>query len=111
MGLLSFRKQIARPDNVSGVVNEANDSIAEIVRSLNANAIVNGVFLSDVELNSTSATLVRHGLGYVARGFIVVDKIASFHVYRDTTSTNTNDRQFIALRTSSGTQTVSLWVF
>lgn len=111
MGLLNFRKQIARNDNVSGVLNETIEGIAEIARTLNASPILNGVLLFEIELNSTSATLVRHGLGYVARGFIVVDKTASFHVYRDTTATNTNDRQFIALRTSSGTQTVSLWVF
>lgn len=107
----NFRKQLAvTDDSVKGVLNEAQDGILELVNGLNAQAILAGILFQNVNL-STSPSLIRHDLGYEARGFIVVDKTASIDVYRDTSATNPDARSFIALRTASGSATVSLWIF
>lgn len=111
MVAFEFRKQLAITDEaVKGVLNEAQDSVLEVVRLLNAQALVTGLLKTGVSL-STTASLVRHDLGYEARGFIVVDKTASIDVYRDTSATNPDAKSFIALRTASGSGTVSLWIF
>jgi hypothetical protein len=112
MALLArFRKQQASLKNLTTVVNEMQDFLLEFSRELSANPIVNGELIEAVELNSTTATLVRHGLGFQPRGVLSVKKLASFHVFEDSTAENPDPRQFVALKTSSGIQTVNLWVF
>lgn len=107
----SYRKQLALSDEqIVDSFNDAQDGILDLVRNLNLSAIIKGSLFTSISL-STTASLIRHGFGYEARGFIVVDKTASVDVYRDTSATNPDSRQFIALRTASGSATVSLWIF
>lgn len=108
---LDFKVQRAFADNqVKDALNETQDSLAEIVRKLNLEPLINGVFLPNVAL-STTATLIRHQLGYEPRGWLVLNNEASFDVYKDTSVTNSSPTTFIALRTSSGSYTVNLYIF
>lgn len=108
---LVFKVQRAFADNqVKDALNETQGYIAEIVRELNLEPFISGVFLTNVTL-STTANLIRHDLGYEPRGWLVLNKQASFDVYKDTSVTISNPTAFIALRTSSGSYTVNLYIF
>lgn len=68
---------------------------------------VQGVQLDGVKL-STTATLVKHGLGREVKGWMVVDQVGQAHVERVTT--NEFPKANLVLTASADT-TVSLWVY
>lgn len=108
---LDFKVQRAFAENqVKDALNETQYGLAEIVRKLNLEPLIGGVFLTDVTL-STTANLIRHELGYEPRGWLVLNKEASYDVYKDTSVTVSSPTTFIALRASSGSHTVNLYIF
>lgn len=105
----SHKKQLANDKNTPEVVNDMQDSIGVIVTQLNNLPLSKSVLVENVTI-STTPTLVAHNLGYVARGFIVVDKTSNNDVYRVATPTF-DDKRFFYLRTNTGSATISLIVF
>lgn len=106
----NIKKQLSNDDNVADNLNSLQDDILAITRQLNLLVSVQMVLLTNIALTTTAAP-IAHNLGYECRGFIVVNKTASFDVYRSDTATNPDARKYVMLRTSSGSQTVSLLVF
>jgi hypothetical protein len=105
---LEFRRQvIADKEQVVDAINDTQEQIFNIVRVLNKSPTVTGVLLKNITIGSTP-TLVRHGLGYNAQGWIVTNKSANFEVYQDISVSNPDASQFIYLRTSSGSYTVNI---
>lgn len=108
---LEFKKQlVTNQSQTIDVLNETQEQTAEIVRQLNLIPILSGVFQESVTL-STTATLIRHGLGFEPRGWIATNKQASFDVYEDTSVSNPDRTQFIYLVTSSGSYNVNILFF
>jgi DNA topoisomerase VI subunit A len=106
----NHKKQLSTQDNVASVVNDMQDSIGVIVSQLNTIPLNKGTLLTDIVL-TTSDTLVAHNLGFVPRGFIVVMKTQSVDVYKSTSVNTFDERRYILLKTSSGTATVSIYIF
>ena len=79
----------------------------EMFRQLRASPILQGVLLKDVSV-TTSGTEIPHTLGRRWNGWIVVDKTTTASVTR---SDSTDETKFLKLTSSSGTITISLWVF
>lgn len=108
---LDFKKQLAiKPEGLPDIVNEIQDSLLEVVRKLNLEPLISGVFKQDVAL-TTTASLVLHDLGFEPRGWLVLNKQADFEIYEDTSVSNPERRRFLALRTNSGSYTVNLYIF
>lgn len=108
---LNFKKQlVTMQDQVSGVLNEVQDGILDIVNKLNDNRLNGSVFLEDVEISTTSR-LIRHGLGFEPTGWIICNPKAAYTVYEDTTASNPNRREFLNLLASSGSDTVNIIIF
>lgn len=108
---LDFKKQvITSKEQVVDAINETQEQTSEIVRQLNNNDVLNSVFFSNVFL-STSATLVRHGLGYEPRAWIATNKQANIEVFEDTSIANPDRTQFIYLVTSSGSYDLNILFF
>lgn len=70
--------------------------------------ILDGVLVQNVSLSSAAATLVKHGLGRAAVGWIVVDIQGAATVYRVRQGTIPAD--VLPLQASSNV-VCSLWVF
>lgn len=107
----TIKKQIANKDTVADALNALQVDLVGVMTQLTASIGNQLVFIQDVTLTDTAATAVAHFLQRTLRGFIVVDKTASFDVYRDASASNPDPLRYVMLRTSSGTQTVSLLVF
>jgi hypothetical protein len=83
-------------------------TIVETVSERLANLpILNGVLITDVSI-TVAGTPIAHGLDRAFRGWIVVDQDGTGVVY---SGTQTDELLFLVLRTTVGTQTISLWVF
>lgn len=82
--------------------------VRRIALNFNSQPIVQGTLLTGIAL-TTATSNVSHTLGRPYKGWIVVDRSAAQHVYRDTTVTD-RPELFLPLR-AGGTVTVSLWVF
>lgn len=106
----TIKKQIATKDDAFDAVNNLQSDLITVMTQLSQSVALQMQLITDVSLGTT-AKLIAHNLGYVCRGFIVVNCTASFDVYRDTSLSNPDPQRFIALRTSTGTQTVNLLVF
>jgi hypothetical protein len=106
----SIKRQQPTQETVSDVVSDMQSDLAVVMQQLNQLPSSKMTLLTNIPL-TTTVSLVAHNLGYQARGFFVVDKTASVDVYRDTTATNIDPLRFIALRTASGSATVSLICF
>jgi hypothetical protein len=107
----TIKKQIATKDDAFDAVNNLQSDLITVMTQLTQAVSSQMQLITNVSLNSTTASLVAHNLGYECRGFVVVNKTASFDVYRDGAATNPDPLRYIMLRTSAGTQTVSLLVF
>lgn len=64
-----------------------------------------------VTLSSTATTNVSHGLGRPYTGFLVIDHTTSAIIFRDATVTTVDPKQYIPLKASAGSPTVTLWIF
>lgn len=83
------------------------DDTRNLARRLDENPVFNGTLLEDVVVG-TSGTEVAHRLDRFWRGFLVIKKTGAAIIYNQP---STDETKFIELRSSSGTQTISLWVF
>lgn len=106
----TIKKQIATKDDAFDAVNNLQSDLITVMTQLTQLVATQMQLITGVSIKAT-ATLVAHNLGYECRGFVVVNKTASFDVYRDVVATNPDPLRYIMLRTSAGTQTVSLLVF
>lgn len=86
-------------------VDRVARNLDQRVRELVAVKILTGRHIADQEV-TTAGTAVFHGLGRVPLGCIVVksDGMASFQ-------SGDFDKSSITITSSSGTRTVSLWVY
>lgn len=62
------------------VLNQVQDATKKIVDPISANAIVNGVFVT--QMLSAGSNVVNHGLGRLQQGWIPTDQNASASFYR-----------------------------
>ena len=83
------------------------DDTRNLARRIDGNPIFNGAMLQD-QVVTTSGTDVAHKLGRAWRGFLVINKTGAAIIY---SQPSVDEEKFIKLHSSSGTQTISLWVF
>ncbi len=83
------------------------DDTRNLARRIDDNPIFNGAMLQD-QVGTTSGTDVAHKLGRAWRGFLVINKTGAAIIY---SQPSVDEEKFIKLHSSSGTQTISLWVF
>lgn len=83
------------------------DDTRGLAAQVDSNPIFNGAMLEDIVV-TTSGTEIPHLLGRYWRGFLVIKKTGAAIIYNEPSEDET---KFIRLRSSSGTQTISLWVF
>ncbi len=98
-------KSVPSVQMADNVTNRMQDNIVAPLNKLLQNPIVQGRTLSGVTLASGS-NVIPHGLGRTLQGWIVTDVNALISVYRSAAL----NAQNLTL-TSSGTGTVSLYVF
>ena len=89
--------------------NIGQDHIEEVITPVLNAAIIDGVIVEDVILNSSTFTNVKHKLGRKPRGYIVIRKSAAQTVFEEAGDYE-NRKLFLKLR-ASGTVTVNLWIF
>jgi hypothetical protein len=100
---------VRRPEDTPQAVNDLGRSMSFAVQQINDLVTTPGRLVTATL--STTASPVAHNLGYIYRGFVVVKKTASFDVYEDTAAANIDNRRYAMLRTSSGTQSVTILFF
>ena len=103
---MPFPAAYRRNANLAEVSFEQNASSA-LVSALNSKEIIDGVLIEGIVLDTTGVN-VAHGLGREWNGWCVVDITAAGDVYR---TASDDESVFLKLRASSGTPTVSVWVF
>lgn len=96
------RFQFGSPDS-----QRLSDDTRTLARRVDDNPIFNGNLLKD-EIVLAAGTEVAHKLGRAWQGFLVVKKTGAAIIYNEPSS---DESLFIGLRSSSGTQTITLWVF
>lgn len=106
----TLKKQTANKDNVHDALNSLQTDLVGIMTQITNSVFSQMQLLTNVTI-STTATPVAHNLGYVCRGFVVVNKSATFDVYRDALASNPDPLRYVMLVTSAGTQTVNILVF
>lgn len=77
----------------------------QVISVINSNPLLNGVLAERVAVDVTVKS-VRHSLGRVPKGFILVDSTADIRVWRSGSATATS-LPLIA----NAAATVSLWIF
>ncbi len=107
---VTIKRQVATKDTAHDALNNLQSDLIGVLSQITGSIGLQLQLIKDISLGTT-AQAIAHNLGYVCRGFIVVNKTASFDVYRDATASNPDPNRFIMLRTDTGTQTVSLLVF
>jgi hypothetical protein len=107
------RKRTGQP-----LVDEAILSVEDRVFSLEKTPLLDGRLIEDVELEMGVATMVRHGLGRVWRGYVITKmagaSTAGVLQHNDPTTAQFYDRKQIIKLTAAGwgaTITVDLYVF
>jgi len=112
LSVVSIKKQIATKDNAHDAVNGLQLELISVMTQISASIGMQLQLVQNVSIGTT-ALPVAHGLNRIPQGFIVVNKTATFDVYRDAAATNPDPNRFIMLRTSSGSgdQTVSILFF
>lgn len=89
-------------------LQRVQDNIDQFVKPLKNIPILDGILLEGIEV-STSGSNFPHKLNRKLRGWIVVSKNANEDVW-DLQTSNTLPSKTLILK-SSGTVTISLWVF
>lgn len=83
-------------------------SLSTAVETLKAAPIASGILVADVSLTTTAQRIV-HGLGREPVGvFLVAGQTGAFDIVW---TQDTNPARFLQLAASTGTPTVSVWVF
>jgi hypothetical protein len=100
---------ISKPEDAPQAVNDLGRSIAFSIQQIN-DIVTTPSRLVTATL-STTARPVAHNLGYICRGFVVVKKTASFDVYEDSAAANPDSKRYAMLRTSAGTESVTILFF
>ena len=105
-----FKKAFIPPDfPMAREFNIGQDHIEEVITPVLDAAIIDGVIVEDVLLNSSSFTDVKHKLGRKPRGYIVIRKSAAQTVFEEAGDYE-NRKLFLKLK-ASGAVTVNLWIF
>ena len=105
-----FKKAFIPPDfPMAREFNIGQDHIEEVITPVLDAAIIDGVIVEDVILNSSTFTDVKHKLGRKPRGYIVIRKSAAQTVFEEAGDYE-NRKIFLKLK-ASGTVTVNLWIF
>ena len=105
-----FKKAFIPPDfPMAREFNIGQDHIEEVITPVLNAAIIDGVIVEDVILNSSTFTDIKHKLGRKPRGYIVIRKSAAQTVFEEAGDYE-NRKLFLKLR-ASGTVTVNLWIF
>ena len=105
-----FKKAFIPPDfPMAREFNIGQDHIEEVITPVLNAAIIDGVIVEDVILNSSTFTDIKHKLGRKPRGYIVIRKSAAQTVFEEAGDYE-NRKLFLKLK-ASGTVTVNLWIF
>ena len=105
-----FKKAFIPPDfPMAREFNIGQDHIEEVITPVLNSAIIDGVIVEDVILNSSTFTNIKHKLGRKPRGYIVIRKSAAQTVFEEAGDYE-NRKLFLKLK-ASGTVTVNLWIF
>ena len=108
--LKKFKKAFIPPDfPMAREFNIGQDHIEEVITPVLNSAIIDGVIVEDVILNSSTFTNIKHKLGRKPRGYIVIRKSAAQTVFEEAGDYE-NRKLFLKLK-ASGTVTVNLWIF
>jgi hypothetical protein len=108
--LKKFKKAFIPPDfPMAREFNIGQDHIEEVITPVLNAAIIDGVIVEDVILNSSTFTNVKHKLGRKPRGYIVIRKSAAQTVFEEAGDYD-NRKLFLKLK-ASGAVTVNLWIF
>lgn len=84
---------------------QVQDALDQALTPVLSNPLLDGVLLSNVTITASAAKF-SHLLGRQPIGWFVVDDTSGAAIYRTAWDTRT-----ISLRTVSGTNTVSIWMF
>ena len=105
-----FKKAFIPPDfPMAREFNIGQDHIEEVITPVLNSAIIDGVIVEDVILNSSTFTNIKHKLGRKPRGYIVIRKSAAQTVFEEAGDYE-NRKLFLKLK-ASGAVTVNLWIF
>ena len=105
-----FKKAFIPPDfPMAREFNIGQDHIEEVITPVLNAAIIDGVIVEDVILNSSTFTDIKHKLGRKPRGYIVIRKSAAQTVFEEAGDYE-NRKLFLKLK-ASGAVTVNLWIF
>lgn len=101
MTIQAFRKVKVKDNDL----RQVQDAVSFVFQDLKQREIIDGIMIENIVVNTTG-TVVQHTLGRPLRGYLVVKKNANVTIW-DSTADTTELLKLI----SSGTATVSLWVF
>ena len=105
-----FKKAFIPPDfPMAREFNIGQDHIEEVITPVLNAAIIDGVIVEDVILNSSTFTNIKHKLGRKPRGYIVIRKSAAQTVFEEAGDYD-NRKLFLKLK-ACGAVTVNLWIF
>lgn len=90
------------------VINQLQNSIAQVLRPIVQNPLVNGSILTGVEL-AIGANTINHGLNRTLQGWFVIGQGSAASLY-DSQSSNTQASKTLIL-VSDAAVTVNLYVF
>lgn len=90
-------------------VNRIQGVISPILNQLSEIQLLGGVFITDASVTSGVGNRLEHGLGRAVVGYIVVRNNASVTIYDDQDN-ETEPTVYLKIG-SSGTATITLWVF
>lgn len=84
---------------------QVQDAVDQVLKPVLTNQLLNGVLIPNLSLTTTPVKF-SHLLGRQPLGWFLVDDISGAAIYRTAW-----DARTISLRTTSGTNTISIWVF
>lgn len=100
-----FRRIRAKDPDLKSV----QDAVAFVFQDITPKEILDGRVIKNVSLNSSTATVVEHGLGRAPIGYIGIKANAPANIY-DTQDSNPSPSATLQLKADAAV-TVSLWVF
>lgn len=85
--------------------NAIQDNVEEVVNPIISKAIIDGILLKDISLETGKLNNINHKLGRRPLGYIIVKKNANSNIYEQDINAKT-----LNLNCTANT-TVSIWVF
>ncbi len=98
-------KQLRKISTDDPVVRQIQDNVQQVISPIVDKAILDGVYLKDVELTTGSIDIVGHKLGRQPLGYIVVKRNANSTIWDSAT-----DKRTLSLNCSANV-TISIWIF